>query len=211
MKFPPSPIKINLWRSEGAGTDLAQKAVRGLNRRSSRKSLAQIIGGWLFFIFMLILLCFLVVYVSRHSTKVMGSAMYPTLSDQDSILIDRISYRFLKPGRFDVVVFPGRYEEDVYYIRRIIGLPGETLQIMDGVIYINGVPLKEKLSVDPIANPGLARSQVVLGEDEYFVLGDNRNESSDSREPIIGNIRGEDIIGRAILRIGSLKRFSLLI
>ena len=109
------------------------------------------------------------------------------------------------------MVFPGRYEEDVYYIRRIIGLPGETLQIMDGVIYINGVPLKEKLSVDPIANPGLARSQVVLGEDEYFVLGDNRNESSDSREPIIGNIRGEDIIGRAILRIGSLKRFSLLI
>ena len=189
-----------------------QKAVRGLKQeRYRRKSLAQIIGRWLFFIFMLVVICYLVVYLTGHSTKVEGSAMYPTLADGDSVLIDRITYRFLKPKRNDIVVFPGRYEEAVYYIRRVIGLPGETVQITDGVIYINGTPLKEKIKADTIVNPGLARSLVTLGEDEYFVLGDNRNESSDSREPIIGNIRGEDILGRALLRLGSLKRLAFLL
>ena len=189
-----------------------QKAVRGLKRKQSRrKSPAQIILGWLFFIFMLILLCFLVVYLSGHSTKVAGSAMYPALADGDSILIDRISYRFFKPARFDIVVFPARYQEDVYYIRRIIGLPGETVQITDGTILVNGEALDDKFGFGTIDNPGLARTQVVLGEGEYFVLGDNRNESSDSREPIIGNIREDGIIGRAILRMGQLRRLALLI
>lgn len=185
--------------------------VRGFQgNRNSGRSLARIIGGWLFFIFMLVLVCFLIVYLSGHSTTVSGSAMYPTLSDGDSILIDRITYRFLKPGRFDIVVFPGRYEDNSFYLRRIIGLPGETVQITDGVIYINGEPLKEKHDLDMIDNPGLARMQVTLGEDEYFVLGDNRNESSDSREPIIGNIREEDILGRAVFRTAPLTKIGLL-
>ena len=170
-------------------------------KRNSRKSLAQIIGGWLFFIFMLILVCFLIVYLSGHSTKVSGSAMYPTLTDGDSILIDRITYRFFKPGRFDIVIFPGRYEENTWYVRRIIALPGETLQITDGVIYINGEPLQEKHDFASITNPGLARSQVTLGEDEYFVMGDNYNNSEDSRVANIGNIKRNQFAGKVVSKI----------
>ena len=159
---------------------------------------------------MLVLICFIGVQLAAHRTRVSGSAMYPTLEDGDSVVIDRLSYRFVKPARYEVVVFPSMYQEDIYYIKRIIGLPGETVKIEDGQIYINGEVLEEPYSFDRIENGGLASSQITLGEDEYFVLGDNRNASSDSREPIIGNIRGENMVGRAVLRVWPLKRFGLI-
>lgn len=187
------------------------KAVRGLKpKRQGERSLARIIWGWLFFIFMLVLVCFIGVYTAGHRTRVEGNAMYPTLADGDSILIDQISYRFFKPVRYDVVVFPSRFAENTYYIKRVIALPGETVQITDGTVYVNGEALKERFPFDPIENGGLAQTPVTLGEDEYFVLGDNRNSSSDSREPIIGNIRGEDMIGKALLRVTPLTKFGLV-
>ncbi len=107
-------------------------------------------------------------------------AMYPALNDGDNLIVDKISYRFSDPKRFDVIVFPFRYQEDTYYIKRIIGLPGETVQIFDGDIYINGRVLKEPFGSDKIKNGGLASETITLGQNEYFVLGDNRNDSADS-------------------------------
>ncbi len=136
--------------------------------------------------------------------------MYPTLNDGDNLIVDKISYHFVDPGRFDIIVFPFRYQEDTFYIKRIIGLPGETVQIQDDLIYINGRELKEEYGYGEIGNPGLASGQITLGRDEYFVLGDNRGNSSDSREPSVGNIARSDIVGRAWFRIWPLSGFGFL-
>lgn len=128
--------------------------------------------------------------------------MEPRLTNGDNLIVDKISYRFKDPERFDIIVFPFQYDQNTFYIKRIIGLPGETVSIdYDGNIYIDGEVLEEGYGKETIQDPGLAYTPITLGEDEYFVMGDNRNNSSDSREASVGNIRREDIIGRAWLRI----------
>ena len=152
-----------------------------------------------------IAICFVIVFLITHfigqRTVVSGSSMEDTLSNGDNLIVDRISYRFGDPERFDVVVFPYQYEEDTYYIKRIIGLPGETVHIDDaGTIYINGQVLEENYGTEVMTNPGLASQELILGPDEYFVLGDNRNNSTDSRFDAVGNIKGADIVGKAWVR-----------
>ena len=130
-----------------------------------------------------------------------------------NLIVDKITYRFRDPERFDIIVFPFQYKDNTYYIKRIIGLPGETVQIdAKGTIYINGEELAESYGREVIAptNLGLAEQPVTLGEDEYFVLGDNRNHSSDSRDPSVANIKREDIIGRAWLRIYPFSKFGFI-
>ena len=88
-----------------------------------------------------------------------------------------------------------------YYTKRIIGLPGETVQIQDGAVFIDGKPLEDDISSESIEKARRASEPVVLGEDEYFVLGDNRNFSSDSRDTDVGNVKRRDIIGRIWLKV----------
>jgi signal peptidase I len=164
-------------------------------------------------IYLLVVLCvtYLVVTYVGQRTQVSGHSMENTLSDNDHLFVDKISYRFKDPQRFDIIVFPPQYDPDTYYIKRIIGLPGETVQIdTDGNIYIDGEILEESYGKEVIQNPGRAIEPVVLGDDEYFVMGDNRNNSSDSRDPAVGNIKREDIIGKAFIRIWPLSRFGIL-
>ena len=146
-------------------------------------------------------------------TEVEGASMENTLHNGDNLIVDKLSYRFHDPERFDIIVFPFQYQANTYYIKRIIGLPGETVQIMeDGSIYINGEKLEESYGREVIQPEtiGRAAEPIVLGEDEYFVMGDNRNNSSDSRTDIVGNIKREDIIGKAWLRIWPLSDFGVL-
>ena len=145
---------------------------------------------------------FLIITFVGQRTKVSGNSMYDTLEDGDNLILEKLSYRFHDPERFDVVVFRFAHAKNVYYIKRIIGLPGETIQIDDeGNIYIDGEVLQEHYGLERIKNPGSAREPITLGEDEYFVLGDNRNDSTDSRDPRVGNIKRDIIIGRAFVRI----------
>ncbi len=164
-------------------------------------------------IYLLLVLCaayFIVTYVGQR-TQVSGSSMESTLSNDDHLIVDKISYRFKEPQRFDIIVFPFQYDRETYYIKRIIGLPGETVQIdYDGNIYIDGEILDESYGREVIQNPGRASEPITLGDDEYFVMGDNRNNSSDSRDPSVGNIKREDIIGKAFIRIWPLSKFGLL-
>ena len=153
---------------------------------------------------------FLIIHFVGQMTYVSGSSMENTLSDGDNLIVDKITYRFSDPQRFDIIVFPFRYEDRVYYIKRIIGLPGETVQITDGDIYIDGETLQESYGREVIKDSGLAAEPIVLGEDEYFVLGDNRNDSTDSRDPSVGVIHRDEIIGRAWLRIWPLDKFGVL-
>lgn len=144
-------------------------------------------------------------------TTVKGDSMLPTLEDGDQLFIDKLSYRIGKPGRFDVVVFSYQYRPNTYYIKRIIALPGETVRISgEGVIYVNEKALVEHYGNAPIQDGGLAANPVTLGDDEYFVLGDNRNFSVDSREPDVGNIKESDIVGRGWWCVLPLKRFGVL-
>lgn len=164
-------------------------------------------------IYLLVVLCaaYLIITYVGQRTQVSGSSMETTLSDGDNLLVDKITYRFSDPKRFDIIVFPFQYDTDTYYIKRIIGMPGETVQIdYDGNIYINGSLMEESYGREVIQNPGRAAEPITLGEDEYFVMGDNRNNSSDSRDPSVGNIHRKDIIGRAWVRIWPFSKFGVL-
>lgn len=153
---------------------------------------------------------FLITFVAQR-TDVNGTSMVPTLEDGDQLICDKISYRFHNPERFDIIIFPYKYQKNTYFIKRVIGLPGETVRIdYDGNIYINGEILDEKYGLEKMTYPGIAEQEITLGDDEYFVLGDNRNVSEDSRYPDVGLIKREDIIGRAWLRIYPFSKFGLI-
>lgn len=176
------------------------------------KVLKEIISTLAYLLGVLCLTWLVITFVGQR-TEVDGSSMEPMLSEGDNLIVDKITYRFSDPKRFDIIVFPFRYEENTYYIKRIIGLPGETVQIDEqGSIYINGELLNESYGREIILpeHIGVAQNPVVLGKDEYFVMGDNRNNSTDSRTEIVGNIKRGDIVGRAWVRIWPLSKFGVL-
>ena len=158
--------------------------------------------GWVVYILIIVGLTYLIITFVGQRTRVSGSSMETTLSDGDNLIVDKISYRFRDPARYDIIVFPYKYEEDTYYIKRIIGLPGEQVQVMDGSVYINGEKLESDIYGNEIMeSAGIAENPIQLGEDEYFVLGDNRNHSADSREPNVGVLKRSDLLGKAWIRI----------
>lgn len=163
--------------------------------------------------YLLVVLCltYVVIHFVGQRTQVDGSSMEPTLSHNDNLIVDKLTYRFNEPKRFDIIVFPFQYSEDTFYIKRIIGLPGETIYIDDeGNIYINDELLEEDYGKETILSAGRAYEPIILAEDEYFVMGDNRNNSSDSRDPSVGNIHRDKIIGRAWVRIWPFHKFGIL-
>lgn len=174
------------------------------------KKLKEILSTSIYFLVVLVVTFLVVTYVGQR-TMVIGSSMESTLSDGDNLIVDKLSYRFSEPQRFDIIVFPFRYAEKTYYIKRIIGLPGETIYIDgNGTIFIDGEELKENYGKEVINDPGRAYEPITLGEDEYFVLGDNRNNSSDSRDPVVGNIHRDEFIGKAWMRIWPLNKIGMI-
>lgn len=158
-----------------------------------------------------------VTHYVAHQTWVEGDSMEPTLSNGDSIIIQKVSYYLSSPKRYDVVVFPitgmdsSGKNVDTYYVKRVIGLPGETVQIKDGKVYINDALLEDdKYCLSEILDGGNAAIPITLKEDEYFVLGDNRNMSTDSRSDFVGLVHREDIIGEVFMRIWPFSHFGLI-
>ena len=177
------------------------------------------------YIVTIIVLVFLVLTYVGHRSEVLGHSMEGTLHDGESVWLDKLSYRFSDPERFDIVVFPYQ-DSDTYYIKRIIGLPGETVYIdVDGTIYIgteetlyldsdgeivnNAEPLEEAYGNEVIDENmrGLAAEPFTLGENEYFVMGDNRNNSQDSRYETVGAVPRSIIEGKARIRLWPLSKF----
>lgn len=143
-----------------------------------------------------------IVHFSVEKTEMAGASMEPTLADGSDIVVNKAAYLLKDPDRFDVIVFKQSGKEHSYYnIKRIVGLPGETILIKDGAIYIDGELLRESVNVESVNIPGLAGEELTLEENEYFVLGDNRNNSEDSRFANIGLIVRDDIIGKAWLTL----------
>lgn len=172
------------------------------DKREARKRLIYKILVWILEIGLMILLAYLLVTYGLERVSMAGQSMKETIQDKDKILINKLSYRFSNPKRFDVIVYKQQGKEHSYYtVRRVIGLPGETIQIKDGCVYIDGEKIEEKIEVEEMENGGLALEEITLDDDEYFVLGDNRNASEDSRFANVGNIYREDIIGKAWIRL----------
>lgn len=171
---------------------------------------AKEIAGLVIYCLIVIAAMFLIIKYVGQRTVVMGHSMEPTLQDSDNLITDKITYRFRDPKRFDIIVFPFKDNRATLLIKRIVGMPGETVQVIDGNVYVNGYVLEDNYGNAVMTDPGLAADPVVLKEDEYFVLGDNRNNSTDSRFESVGNIHRSEIIGRAWLRVWPLNKLSLL-
>jgi signal peptidase I, bacterial type len=177
-------------------------------KKSSKK-------GIIFDLVFYAILIFVCIYILPNyviqRTIVDGTSMENTLYNGDNLYVEKLSYRFNDLKRFDIIVFyPFGRELKDYYVKRIIGMPGETVQIKGSDIYINGDILKEDYGKDPIIDAGRAAEPITLGKDEYFVLGDNRSVSRDSRSEEVGNVKKVNIGGRAIFRIKPLSRFGAI-
>lgn len=166
--------------------------------------------GWIVYIAVIIGLTWLIITFVGQRTRVSGHSMEATLHDGDNLIVDKLSYRFRDPKRFEIIVFPYRHKENTYYIKRIIGLPGETVQVKDGYVYIDGEKLDENYGLEVMEDAGIAAEPIELGEDEYFVLGDNRNHSSDSRDPSVGILHRDELIGKAWIRIWPLDSIGVI-
>lgn len=152
----------------------------------------------IFFVMLYFVLAFVVV-----PTTISGSSMEPAYSNQDFILIERISVRFSNIQRNDVIVFRNKDKnKDKQYIKRVIGLPGEKIVIKrNGEIYINNIVYEEKIDVETMKYIGDRSYPVTIDENTYFVLGDNRNNSKDSRNIEIGLVNEKEIVGVAYFRL----------
>lgn len=182
------------------------------DKKETKPDLKRELIGWILYIVVIVGATYFIVNFVGQRTRVSGDSMLETLHDGDNLIVDKISYRFRNPKRFEIIVFPYQHQKDTFYIKRIIGMPGETIQIQDGKIYINGEWLDEpygRESID-VGKEGIASEPVILGEDEYFVMGDNRNHSADSRESSVGVLKKEDFVGRAWIRIWPLNSIGVL-
>ena len=174
------------------------------------KKLKEILSTSVYFLAVIVITFLIIKYVGQR-TEVIGRSMEPTLADEDNLIVDKITYLFRDPKRTEIVVFPYRDREGVYYIKRVIGLPGETVYIDEnGYVYIDGKVLKEDYIKELANEAGIASVPVVLGEDEYFVMGDNRNNSTDSRSADVGVVHRDEFIGRAFMRIWPITDMEIL-
>ncbi len=167
--------------------------------------------SWIAEIVIILVIAFVFVYYIGLRTSVVGQSMSPTLENRQEILVNRFLYSIADPKPNDVVVFlPNGNEKSHYYVKRVIGVPGDKVQIRDGAVYVNGQLFEEKTETAAILDAGIAAEEIVLAEDEYFVLGDNRNNSEDSRYANIGNVKKEYIIGKAWFIVSPYKDMGFL-
>ena len=179
----------------------------GLNfnkkRRRIETAVLKEIFSWGCGVFVAILLAFVTVYCVGMTTSVIGISMKPTLDNGEKIMVNRFVYMVSGPKQNDVVVFvPNGSMNSHYYVKRVVGIPGDTVQIMDGHLYINDELFEYEEDYDEMAHAGIAENKITLKKGQYFVLGDNRNNSEDSRSANIGIIDKKNIVGKAWLHLG---------
>ncbi len=172
-------------------------------KRISREMIHEIFST-AFYCFAAVLLAFVIIFSIGMKVSVIGVSMSPALYNGEEVLINRFSYKLISPKRGDVIAFlPNGNSNSHYYLKRVIGLPGEKIQIIGGYVYIDGELYEEDESYDKIAEPGIAETEILLANDEYFVLGDNRNFSEDSRSGNIGPVSKDTIAGKAWFHLGT--------
>ena len=187
----------------------------GLNFGKQRKKfnlpLFKEILTWAGEIILIIVIAGILVSFFGVRTTVVGQAMAETLSSGDQILINKFQYVISDPKQGDVVVFlPNGNEKSHYYVRRVIAVPGDTVQIKEGAVYVNEELYMEDIEVSSIEEAGIASEPITLEKGEYFVLGDNRNNSEDSRFANIGNVKEEYMVGKAWFYFRSIGKMGFI-
>ena len=167
-------------------------------RRKVNKTLAKEVGTWIGEIAIAVLFALVLVYFVGYRADVVGPSMLGTLAEGDEVLVNRFVYKLTQPKTNDIVVFFPN------------GVPGDTVQIKNGTVYVNGKVFDEKIEAASIEHAELAEDEIEVGEDEFFVLGDNRNNSEDSRYANIGNVKKEYIVGKAWFIVSPLKDFGFV-
>ncbi len=172
------------------------------------KNRIRLVVGWIVDIAVVISIAWFAVFAVGTQIRVSGQSMEPVLSQGEKVLMNRLSYLIIHPRRYDIVVY--EKESGNYNIRRVVGLPGETVQIKDGFIYINDEKLDAPGELDKASLAGLAEYPIVLDKNEYFLLGDNRSGSEDSRFANVGNIKLRQIKGKVWLKIQPLESLGFI-
>ena len=175
-----------------------------LNEETNR---LRLVVGWMVDVIVVISIAWFLVFSMGTQIHVSGQSMDPMLSKGETVLMNRLSCRISKPERLDIVVFE---KDGKYNIKRVVGLPGETVQIQSGLLTIDGKVLDAPDGLERVDLAGLAENPVVLKKDEYFLLGDNRENSEDSRFPNVGNVKRRQIKGRVWFRFKPFARFGLI-
>lgn len=200
---------------EYGGMDMNLRRRSGLNfsrrRRKVNVSLAKEIFSWAGEIAVVVLIALVLMYFFGYHTSVAGQSMLGTLENGDEVLVNRFVYKLTQPKANDIVVFlPNGNKQSHLYVKRVIGVPGDRVQVKDGRVYVNGEKYTEVIDAAKIEHPELAEDEIEVGEDEFFVLGDNRNNSEDSRYANIGNVKKEHIAGKAWFVIAPFRNFGFL-
>ena len=199
-------MNIKKWKESPALQETKEKLEARLEDRKVRKIL-----NWVFQIMVTLILGVLVGISMFQSVTMQESAMEPTLQVGECFFINRAVYKVSSPKRDDIIVYKTSGSDDAaLHIGRVIGLPGETVQISNGNILINGAVYNENKDFPEISNAGLASDGVSLESGEYFILGDNRNNSEDSRYGDIGNINKKYIVGKVWFVISPKDKFGFL-
>ena len=161
----------------------------------------------IFYIFVMVILALLWNAFLLSPLMIVGPSMNPSLTEGDVVFVNKLSYKVGDVERFDIVVFPYKYDNSRKLVKRVIALPNEKVEIKDGILYINDEEFKEYYGVYREKNDGEKTTIYVnwgpytLNDDEIFVLGDNRNQSDDSRSSDVGPVNIDDIIGKVSFRI----------
>ncbi len=172
-------------------------------RQKISASLVKEIWSYIFIVVASVLVAFVLVFSIGMKTSVIGVSMEPALYNGQEVLVNRFLYKLISPGKGDVVVFlPNGNENSHYYVKRVAAEPGDRVAIRDGVLYVNDVPYSD-VELDKIADPGILENELTLEKDEYFVIGDNINNSEDSRSGNIGPVNKSSIIGKVWFHMAS--------
>lgn len=160
--------------------------------------------SFVFITFLAIFLALVFVSAIGMQVKVVGDSMEPTLGNSQSVLVNKLVYKIIGPSKGDIIVFlPNGNTNSHYYVKRVVAVPGDKVQIVDGVLYVNGTVVDDdKDKYDKMEDAGIAANEIKLGSGEYFVLGDNRNSSEDSRSANIGVITTKMMIGKVWYKLG---------
>ena len=182
--------------------DVREFTFRPQRLKFNRRKITGHILNWFVLILIAAIFGYAIVTFAVQTVQVVGPSMSDTLKDGQTVIVNKLVYTFEDVKRYDVIAYSQVESDDYYDIKRVVGLPGETIVINNGKLYVDGIALEEEYFDKNILSPGVASKEIILGKDEYFVLGDNVNNSEDSRYTNVGNISGSEILGKVVYIIG---------